>query len=240
MKKMIWKGIPAIIGCFSLAFLLFSGGCGGGDGGAPPLEPPPEEPVAEPLAIVDVFVSNTEDFSDVPPGFTGLRWGQTCTNPYVPDLIGEKLSANDVRVGIRGNVVGVWVKYDFVPVTSNQPVLVDYEVFHYDVHGGQCPALPGWERAKGGDLRGFQGSLTWDTLLLRINYLCVLYKPMNQTDTFITNVGLSYTGNDTPQCPAVCEANGASWPMTPGSGDIQRSWENHQWLFLCHGGPGIM
>ena len=152
---------------------------------------------------------------NVPTDYTGLAWGGTYTIPYIPDLIGAKVWPNDVNVGIGGTYTTVWVKYDFVPVASDQPVLVDYGAFHWPYWEWWCPS--DWQRANGTS-SGRQGALTTDTEgdCYR-NGLCVHYVPINQTDTFMTNVGLSYTGGSEAACPALGEANLGYWPMQADS-----------------------
>ena len=185
------------------------------------------------LAIVDVMVTDRGNFDNVPSDYTGLAWGGTCTSPFIPGAIGTRVLGNDVNVGIGGTTTTVWVKYDFVPVGSNQQVLVDYGVFHWPYWNPYCPE--GWQRTNGTS-SGMQGALTTGTEgdCYR-NGLCVQYLPMNQTDSFITNVGLSYTGGSEAACPALGEANGGYWPMQADTYDIHKGCEDDRWIYLCYG-----
>lgn len=185
------------------------------------------------LAIVDVMVTDWVNFGNVPYDYTGLAWGGTCTIPYIPDLIGERVWSNDVNVGIGGTYTTVWVKYDLVLATSDQPVLADYGVFHWPYWEWWCPS--DWQRANGTS-SGRQGALTTGTEgdCYR-NGLCVHYVPMNQTDNFITNVGLSYTSGSEAACPALGEANLGYWPMQADSYDIHKNCADDRWVYLCYG-----
>lgn len=185
------------------------------------------------LAIVDVMVTDWEDFGNVPDDYTGLAWGQMVTVPYIPGLIGTRVWSNDVNKGIGGDYTTIWVKYDLVAVTSNQPVLVDYGVFHWPYWEWWCP--PGWERCNGTS-DGRQCALntrTWNDCW-RIG-MCVHYVPMNQTETFMTNAGLSYTGGSEAACPALGEANLGYWPMQADSLDIHRDCGDGNFMYLCYG-----
>jgi len=185
------------------------------------------------LAIVDVMVSDWESCANVPSDYTGLAWGQTVTVPYIPGLIGTRVWSNDVNKGIGGDYTTIWVKYDLVAVTSNQPVLVDYGVFHWPYWNASCP--PGWELCNGTS-DGRQCALntrTWNDCW-RIG-MCVHYVPMNQTETFMTNAGLSYTGGSEAACPVLGEANLGYWPMQADSLDIHRDCGDGNFMYLCYG-----
>ena len=188
------------------------------------------------LAVVDVMVTDWSNCANVPDDYTGLAWGGTPTNPYIPDLIGERRWSNDVNVGIGGTDTTIWVKYDLVPVTSDQPVLVDYGTFHWPYWEVYCPE--GWQPANGTS-SGRQGALTTGTEgdCYR-NGLCVHYGAMNATNTFITNVGLSYTGGSEAACPAWGEANLGYWPMQADSYDIHKNCADDRWIYLCYGRGG--
>ncbi len=185
------------------------------------------------LAIVDVMVTDWENCANVPSDYTGLAWGQKVTIPYIPGLIGTRVWSNDVNKGIGGTYTTIWVKYDLVPVISDQRVLVDYGVFHWPYWEWWCPS--DWQRANGTS-SGRQGALTTDTEgdCYR-NGLCVHYVPINQTDTFITNVGLSYTSGSEAACPALGEANLGYWPMQADSYDIHKNCADDRWVYLCYG-----
>ena len=184
------------------------------------------------LAIVDVMVTDHGNFDNVPSDYTGLAYDETCTNPYIPGVIGQRVWSNDVNEGIGGTTTTVWVKYDFVPVGSNRPVLVDYGAFHWPYWNVDCPS--GWQTANGTSA-SIQGALTTQTEgdCYRIG-LCVHYLPMNQTDTFITNVGLSKTGGSEGNCPAWGEANEGYWPMQADVQDIHQGCGGRFW-YLCYG-----
>jgi hypothetical protein len=188
------------------------------------------------LAIVDVMVTDSSTFANVPSEYTGLAWGGTSTNPYIPGLIGTRVTANNVNLDI-GTYTTIWVKYDFVPVGSDQPVLVDYGAFQWPNWNAWCPL--GWERANGTS-SGMQGALTTGMDDCKTNGLCVRYKPMNQTEEFMTNVGLSHTSDSEAACPVLGEANLGYWPIQPGSFDIDTWTElcahgKSVYLYLCYG-----
>ena len=183
------------------------------------------------LGIVDVMVTDSENFSNVPSDYTGLAWGGTPTNPYIPGVIGTRVISNDVNLGL-GTHTTIWVKYDFVPVGSDQPVLVDYGSFQWPNWSSWCPL--GWQPANGTS-SGIQGALTTGMYDCKTNGLCVRYEPMNQTENFITNVYLSYTSGSEAACPALGEANLGYWPMQPDNFDIDT------WTDLCaHGKAGYL
>jgi hypothetical protein len=165
------------------------------------------------LAIVDVRV--TDDVSEGPADYTGVAWGETCTEPYLPGVTGTRRAANDLNLGI-GSPTTLWVKYGLVPVGSDQPVLVDYRVFEWPDWVPWCPL--GWQKANGTSA-GIQGALNPGMNDCEPKKgLCVSYKPMNSTDSFITNVGLSLTyGNVSVPCPPIGRANSGFWPMQTGS-----------------------
>jgi hypothetical protein len=58
---------------------------------------------------------------------------------------------------------------------------------------------------------------------------------MNQTDDFVTNVGLSSTGGSEAACPALGEANLGYWPIQADSFDIHNNCEDDRWMYLCYG-----
>jgi len=188
------------------------------------------------LAIVDVMVTDWENFDNVPADYTGLAWGGTPTSPFIPNVMGERVLGNNVNVGLWGSTyTTIWVKYDLVPVGSDQPVLVDYGVFHWPYWNVSCPL--GWQPANGTS-DGNQGALTTGEIIMGDcwrNGLCVQYAPMNQTETFITNVGLSNTGSEEAACPALGEANLGYWPIQADSYDIHKGCGDNRWVYLCYG-----
>lgn len=201
-----------------------SGG-GGGDGGG--------GEVPEYLAIVDVMVSDSATFAADFPDYTGLSWGTT-TDPYIPDVTGTRVTADNVD--LERQPTTVWVKYGYVPVTSDQPVLVDYKAFQWPGWSAQCPA--GWQPANGIS-SGIGGALTPGGSACKNLGLCVQYMPMKQAGKFVTNVGLSYTGGSEAACAPVAEANLGYWPMQPDHTNInpvaQCVHSDGSYLYLCSG-----
>ena len=185
-------------------------------------------------AIVDVRVSSDINFNDVPSDYTGLRYGEA-TRPYIPDAIGQRVTSQHIYAvysPIGELRTSVWVKYDSIPELSTQAVLVDYGVFT-----NSCP--DGWESAKGYPYLSLDnsvlpaGSNIWPaTCTNRTQVLCLRYAPINESESFVTNVGMS-NPTSAPACAGGGEANGGIWPMqTDGVNMIHGCGE---WRYLCYG-----
>lgn len=185
------------------------------------------------LAIVDVYITNKDDSNPVPPSpeYTGVAWRLVddkpiCTVPFVPGLTSTYTVPDDINYGIGGHFVYIWVKYDWVAATDDTPVLVDLAVHHWPNWNVDCPS--GWEAAHG----DIGGALTTqaDNACWR-NGLCVRYKPMNETETFISNLSLSLPDSEAT-LPALCPANDGYWPMKQDDLDIHMGCGDGNWMFL--------
>lgn len=193
-------------------------------------------------AIVDVYVTNRGDPDRVPPdgltppdsAYTGVTWLQVpefspiCTVPHEPGDPGTYVEPHDINTGIGGHWVYLWVKYDWVEATATTPVLVDIAVHHWPYWNVTCPV--GWEPAHG-DSGGMLTTQADDACWR--NGLCVRYAPMNETDTFITNLNLSLGGSEA-LVPALCPANEGYWPMRQDDLDIHMGCGDDQWMFLTY------
>jgi CSLREA domain-containing protein len=198
---------------------------------------PPDEGY---LAIVDVFVTNKDAPERIPPDatYTGVTWLQVpagnpiCTVPYEPDDPGAYVEPHDINEGIGGHWVYLWVRYDWVETIDDTPVLVDIAVHNWDTGSSwevNCP--DGWEPAHGdaGGALTTQADSSCDR-----NGLCVRYAPMNETDTFITNLNISLTGGSEALVPALCPANEGYWPMRQDGLDIHMGCGDGKWMFLTY------
>jgi len=191
------------------------------------------------LAIVDVYVTNRSSNEITPPyydynytGVTSRTWfsgaSQICTVPYKLGDTGSKVFPSDINQDIGGDNVYIWVKYDWVAPTDATPVLVGIQASHWPDWNVNCPA--GWEAAHG----DIGGALTTksDNDCNRVG-LCVRYAPMNETDTFITNLSLYNGSNYSPANLSVCPANRGYWPMTPDLYDIHTGCGGN-FMFLAY------
>lgn len=182
-------------------------------------------------AITDVLITRHKDFNDIPADYTGLAYGKA-TGPYVLGVIGEKVQSGHIyAANIPTDIwTSVWVKYDLLPQGSSKDVLGAYGVFRE----GSCPA--GWRPATGNQgylsyKLQFNGSIWPASCTNDPRVLCVRYEPMKQTDSFVTNVGLS-NPTSTPNCATWGEANGGFWPMqTDGENMIPGCDE---WRYMCY------
>ncbi|MHB9034936.1 MAG: hypothetical protein ACYC6L_18045, partial [Anaerolineae bacterium] len=190
------------------------------------------------LAIVDVYVTNRSGSSTAPPGsdynYTGVTFWPTdgrptCTAPYVPGSVGTWVTPSDINYGIGGDFVYIWVKYAWVGADDSTPVLTGISANHWPNWNVSCPA--GYVAAHG----DAGGALTTqsDSSCMRIG-LCVQYKPMNETDTFISDVSLSRNSTDEATMPALCPANGNYWPMSQDEMDIHWGCGDGQWYFVVY------
>lgn len=66
------------------------------------------------------------------------------------------------------------------------------------------------------------------------NGLCVRYAPMNQTETFITNLSISFTDTSEATCPSLCPANEGYWPMKQDDLDIHMGCGDENWMYLSY------
>ena len=197
------------------------------------------------LAIVDVYVTNRTNSSLTPPdpGYTGVTYAKDifgsgfCTEPYVENDTGTFVQPTDINRGLTGGLwepksdwVHIWVKYDWVAPTDDTPVLVDIDVRHWPYWNVNC--RPGMEPARGDK----NGALTTNAKsdCLKIG-LCVKYAPMNETETFVSNLSLSYGDSlDSGDLhhPPICWANEGYWPMKQIQLDIHQSCNDDYWMFL--------
>jgi hypothetical protein len=237
------KKIAVLVALFGLAFfpgLAASNSASIAEGHVPEVASPPQlsdqgENVSVPidggmpaayLAIVDVYVTNRHYSDRVPPSgdysYTGVSWvptdgRQTCTVPFTEDGTGTRIEPADINADIGGDWVYLWVKYNWVAPTDDTPVLVDIAAHHWPYWVVSCPE--GWEAAHG----DAGGALTTrsDSDCDRIG-LCVRYAPMNETETFISNLSLYKGGSNIASIPSLCPANESYWPMTQDGLDIHR------------------
>jgi hypothetical protein len=188
------------------------------------------------LAITDIYITNHDWSAPTPPNpsYTGVTWDlyngkPICTVPYVQGETGTMVMPTDINSGIGGDWVYIWVKYDWVAATDSTPVLVDIAVHHWPNWNVDCPA--GWEPAHGDD----NGMLTTraDNACWR-NGLCVRYAPMNQTETFITNLSISFTDTSEATSPSLCPANEGYWPMAQDDLDIHMGCGDGKWMYLSY------
>jgi hypothetical protein len=189
--------------------------------------PTQPEPTPTVLAIVDVMTLN--HYEAVPTGFTGVA-KNTCTDPFVPDVIGNWTDPSDVNEGIRGDTKFIWVKYKELPVDSDVPVLVDIEVEHWP---SWIPIYPeGWEPA---------GPLTTGTLTsCWRNGLNVKYLPLRETDTYISTLCLSFnTSPSTNSCPDSACACGENWPREIDDFDTHAHCGDDYYVVLSYYRPMV-
>ena len=182
-------------------------------------------------AIVDVFVTDYLYFYDLFPDYTGVS-GDYCTEPYIQNRLGKRVIATDVNYGLGGTFTTIWVKYELVDKNSTTPVLVDIGVSHWPDWNIACPL--DWQVANGAS-SGIPGALTTGTLgdCWRLG-LCVKYMPLNQTDTFISNLNLSYTTSAETKCPPLCSANAGYYIMNADTVDIHIGCDDGLWVHLCY------
>jgi hypothetical protein len=193
----------------------------------------------EVYAIVDVMVSDDPERHHPAPGYTGMSFDQ-CTNPYVPgeiddtQLEGRDVVA-DVNDGIGGSTTSIWVKYEAIPTTSDQPVVTGISVEHWVGWNAYCPE--GWVVAHGYS-RDIQGALTtgtWDDCWR--NGLCVRYEPMSEAriSGFVSNVSFSW-GPALVDCVAPCESNEEYWPemvTVEDPLDVHSHCGDDNYLYVC-------
>lgn len=189
-------------------------------------------------AIVDVLV--TDSAEKVTSEYTGVQ-DIKITNPYIYNMIGERLNAKDVNNGIGGDTTTIWVKYEFLPQNSSKKVLTGIAAVEWTNWEGCTPggiSLPdsyepvsdGWQRANGGSFRK-KGALTTNTQgkIKRIG-LCVKYEPMNTVTSFISNLFLTFSKEVTYPIEAI--ANDGIWKMQKGILDIHKGGGG-DFVFIC-------
>lgn len=180
------------------------------------------------LAITDVFVWSSEPDVASPPGpaYTGVSEG-TCTAP------GKWVQASDVNRDIEGNYSYIWVKYELVPRTASTPVLTGIAVSEWPNWNVSCPS--GYVNARGGGWPDAPtGALTLRTKSgCKRSGLCVRYTPMNQTETFISNLSNSYTDDSEQECPGLCASNAGFWTMQADGYNIHEGCGG-KYMYLCY------
>jgi hypothetical protein len=183
-------------------------------------------------AIVDVMVSSDKNFNDVPSDYTGLRY-QEATGPYIVNAVGQRIISQHIYASDDPNVwTSVWVKYGLISELSTNEVLVDYGVYT-----DSCPS--DWERANGFHYLSLSNAISnldphiWPaTCTNKSQVLCLRYAPMNESESFVTNVGLS-NPTSTPACASWGEANDGFWPMQTDGVNIIPGCD--EWRYLCYG-----
>jgi hypothetical protein len=188
------------------------------------------------FAIVDVYVTNRDYPAPVPPDltYTGLTFWTTngkptCTVPWKADEIGYPVIPSDINYGIGGHWVYIYVKYDWVLATDSTPVLTGIAAAHWPYWNVSCPE--GYVAAHG----DIGGALTTqsDDACYRIG-LCVQYKPMDETDTFITDLSLSRTDEPEAWMPSLCHGNADYWPMAQDEMDIHFGCGDGYWYYIVY------
>lgn len=180
-------------------------------------------------AIVDITSTVNNDPSQGPAGYTGLAFcsqGTRCTQPFIPGLLGQFVTPSDINKGIGGDFRYVYAKYELVPKTSDTPVVKGIKAFHWPYWDVYCPTE--WTPVS---------NLTTGTKdsCYRVG-MCALYEPINDTQTFITNLGISFGdfGNPATKCSAVCGANANIWPLYTDNYDIHKGCEDEHWVYFCY------
>ena len=179
------------------------------------------------FAIVDVMTLNHNEAA--PEGYTGIAFS-TCTDPYIPNVIGEWTSPSDVNKGIGGDTKFIWVKYEELHVTSDMPVLVDVAVAHWP---NWAPYYPeGWEPA--GPLTTGTAGDCWR------NGLNVKYLPLSEADTIVSTLCLSITEygyqNSCPDSVFIYEEY---WSREMSELDIHRGCGDDYYVYLSYYRPTI-
>jgi hypothetical protein len=179
--------------------------------------------------IVDVTSTINNNPAQGPPGYTGLAFcsGVTrSTAPYIPGLFGQFVTPSDINKGIGGDFRYVYVKYELVSKTSDQPVLTGIKAQHWPYWDVWCPAC--WTPVSQ-LTSGTKGSCD------RIG-MCARYEPFKDADKFITNVAISFGdfGNPASKCLAVGGSNANIWPLYTDTLDIHRGCEDEHWVFFCY------
>jgi hypothetical protein len=184
------------------------------------------------LAIVDLYVTNQGSSNPnllEPNGYTALNWNLAYTSPYIKNSVGTFVPGADINSGIGGDFTYIWVKYDWVAPTADTPVLVDIAVHHWPNWVVSCPA--GWTAAQGdigGALTTRAKNACWR------NGLCVHFVPMNQTDHFITTLGLYFGISSEPNVAPLAPANGGYWPLTQDDLDIHMGCGDDHWMYVLY------
>ena len=139
------------------------------------------------------------------------------------------MSPSDVNSGIGGDWVYIWVKYDWVLPTDSTSVLTGIAASHWPNWNVSCPE--GYVAAHGDD--GGELTTRADNSCDRVG-LCVQYKAMNETDTFITDLSLSRNDESEALLPSLCYGNGDFWPMTGDGYDIHQGCGDGYWYYLVY------
>ena len=189
-------------------------------------------------AIVDIASTINDDPAQGPPGYTGLAFcsdGTRCTSPYIPGLLGQLVTPNDINKGIGGDFRYVYVKYELVSKTSDQPVVTGIKAAHWPYWDEPFPCGEGWTPVSPLTTT----TLPWTTGSIgscdRIG-LCALYEPFKDAEKFITTAAISYGdfGNPASKCSAVGGSNANVWPLYTDALDIHRGCEDEHWVFFCY------
>ncbi|MDH4291855.1 MAG: thioredoxin domain-containing protein, partial [Dehalococcoidia bacterium] len=179
--------------------------------------------------IVDIQSTIISPLLYHPPGYTGLAFCRNttrCTEPYITGLFGQFVTPEDINAGIGGDDRFVYVKYELVSKTSDQPVVTGIKAAHWPYWNESCPA--GWT-AVSRLTTGTEGSC-WR------NGMCAQYQPFKDAERFVTNAAISYGayGNPATKCSAVCGSNTNIWPLYTDSLDIHSGCEDEHWVYFCY------
>jgi thiol-disulfide isomerase/thioredoxin len=179
--------------------------------------------------IVDIQSTTNNPPAQGPPGYTGLAFCRNttrCTEPYIPGLFGHFVTPEDINAGIGGDDRFVYVKYELVSKTSDQPVVTGIKTRHWPDWNVSCPA--GWTPISPLTTRAEEPC--WR------NGLCAQYQPFKDAEEFVTNAAISYGdyGNPATKCSAVCGSNANIWPLYTDSLDIHTDCKDEHWVYFCY------
>ena len=155
-----------------------------------------------------------------------------CVSPPLPGLVSYGDMA-DLNRGIEGDTVGVWVRYEQIPVSSDRKVLVDLAVTQWPDWNVQCPA--GFQPASG-DAR-----ITVKTRkACNRNGLCVKYAPLKDTGnaTIVTALSLTRATSDKYLCGGgQCMGNTGVTNLNLAGIDVHTNCgeeaEGRVWVYIC-------
>ncbi|MDH5508411.1 MAG: Vps62-related protein, partial [Anaerolineae bacterium] len=187
---------------------------------------------------VIVDIKSTVNSEPTPSGYTGLTFcgdpekdatRTRCTEPYIPGLFGQFVTASDINIGIGGDFRYVYVKYELVSKTSDQEVATGIMASVWDNGSG-------WQENCPGDWTPVSALTTkTDNSCARVG-MCAEYQPFIDAEKFITTpaISLGDWGNPATKCSALCGANANIWPQYTDSQDIHQGCGDEQWVYFCY------
>jgi thiol-disulfide isomerase/thioredoxin len=181
--------------------------------------------------IVDIQSTTNNPPAKGPPGYTGLAFCRNttrCTEPYIPGLFGHFVTPEDINAGIGGDDRFVYVKYELVSKTSDQPIVTGIKTAHWPYWKQPYPCPAGWTPISRLTTKT-EGSC-WR------NGMCARYQPFKDAEKFVTNVAISFGdyGNPATKCSAVGGSNANIWPLYTDSLDIHKGCEDEHWVYFCY------